>query len=168
MSETWKSVVGFEGLYEVSDLGNIKSVRTGKAMRPHALPERYPHVTLSRSGLEVSAYVHDLVTEAFIGPKPEGYEVNHINLNKRDNRLENLEYCTCQENIKHAIEHGAINRRGEAHHGAKLTEAIVASIRSRLASGEKAKVLSEEYGVGVVQIRRIESGQRWHHSFQEK
>lgn len=166
--EQWLPVVGFEGIYEVSNLGSVKSVRTGKLMKPHALPGRYPHTTLSRNGHETSAYIHDLVAEAFIGHKPSGSEVNHINLDKRDNRLENLEYCTCQENTQHAIEHGAIDKRGEAHHGAKLTEAIVASIRSRLASGEKAKTLSEEYGVGVLQIRRIESGQRWRHSFREK
>lgn len=106
----WADVIGFEGLYQVSDRGEIKSVERSKPNnkgfqsvneRIRVLtPDRYGYlkVCLSKNGKHYVKSVHRLVAEAFI-PNPNNLPViNHINENKQDNRVENLEWCTVQYN----------------------------------------------------------------------
>ncbi|PVB19745.1 NUMOD4 motif-containing HNH endonuclease [Mycobacteroides abscessus] len=125
--EAWLPVVGYEGLYEVSHLGRVKSVRRkglqggfigGKILRPG--PQRRGYLTVhlyDKSGCGSSKRVHRLVAEAFYGPGPEGCEVLHLNDIPGDNRLENLRWGTRSENeldkrrngrigIDHAMCHG--------------------------------------------------------------
>ena len=109
--EIWKPVVGYEGLYEVSNLGNVKAVEkivghpTGQCRRPEKIVKLqngssgYAVVNLCKNGKPRTTRVHILVAEAFL-EKPEGkYEVDHINRNRKDNRVENLKWCTHKENM---------------------------------------------------------------------
>lgn len=105
-TEIWKPIAGFEGLYEVSDLGRVRSLKrnttSGKVLTP-GLTRGYKCVVLSKHGKHHNARVNRLVAEAFI-PNPEGKkEVNHIDGNKANNLPENLEWATASENAKHAI-----------------------------------------------------------------
>lgn len=86
--------------YEVSDGGHVRNKRTGKILRPFIdLLQDYPRVNLFLSdGTHCRKMVHTLVMEAFRGPKPKGYEIDHINCDRADNRLENLRYVTPAEN----------------------------------------------------------------------
>lgn len=108
--ENWKAVVGFEGLYEVSDMGNIR--RVGARLRakgplpmlikPVRKGANYAGLCLfDKTGKRIQTYVHILVMRAFCGETPEGKEPNHKNGQKWDNRVENLEFVTHQENCKH-------------------------------------------------------------------
>lgn len=103
MKEQWKPVVGYEGLYEVSNLGRVKSLArevvghggsTYRIMDRILKPAggRYPQVALCKGGTSKSYRIHTLVVEAFIGPRPTGgdYTVDHVNKDKKDNRVENL------------------------------------------------------------------------------
>lgn len=109
MSEVWKDVVGYEGLYQVSNMGRVRSLdrviiekRTGfkrklkgKLLKPAIRDNGYAVVNLGRGH---HRRVHHIVMDAFVGVRQEGYEVDHINRNRADNRLENLQYLTIGEN----------------------------------------------------------------------
>lgn len=103
-SEEWRPVEGFPR-YEVSDLGRIRRAGTGRLMAVRYSRRRYGAVHFPAgdgSGRYVDFYIHRLVAAAFIGPRPEGKEVNHKDGNRRHNAVSNLEYCTRSENIRHA------------------------------------------------------------------
>ena len=114
MSEEWRDVVGYEGLYQVSDQGRVKSlerniphwrggeqIRKERILKPTPIKDGYLIVDLCAGGKRKRFLVHRLVCEAFHG-NPEGKpQVNHINEDKADNRAANLEWCTAKENINY-------------------------------------------------------------------
>lgn len=119
MKEIWKSVVGYEGLYEVSNLGRVKGVerklphnrnknltyiRKEKLLTSTKMNNGYLRVEMSNNGKHKLNLVHRLVALTFI-PNPNNYrEVNHINCDKSDNRVENLEWVSSSQNKIHALE----------------------------------------------------------------
>ena len=102
MTEQWKPVVGWEGLYDVSDKGRVKSLRSGKILADRPSNGGYLIVALQREGKRFEVLVHRLVLEAFVGPCPDGMECFHDNDVAWDNRLSNLKWATHQENIIHS------------------------------------------------------------------
>lgn len=116
LAERWRSVVGYEGLYEVSNQGRVRSLARLDA-RGHqldgALLKLHPHplsghlqTTLTKSGACVVKKVHRLVLEAFVGPSPDGTEGCHWNGNPADNRIGNLRWGTPVSNAADRIRHG--------------------------------------------------------------
>ncbi|WP_407391604.1 HNH endonuclease [Carnobacterium jeotgali] len=102
--ETWKEIQGFEA-YLVSDMGNVFSKASNKEISKHVVNRGYYRVNLWKNGKGKTAYVHRLVLQTF----GEGYEketVNHIDGNKLNNHINNLEWSTYSENNKHAIDTG--------------------------------------------------------------
>jgi len=140
--EYWKPVLGYEGWYEVSNMGNVLRVATrygSPAQRRLSLEYHsngYVRVPITLQGNSRHMRVHVLVMAAFVGAKPHGYQINHKNFDKRNNRLSNLEYVTPSDNMKHAIAGGmakppsqvAVNRNGRSF---KLTRAQVDYIRQQ-------------------------------------
>ena len=120
MLEEWREVRGYEGLYEVSDMGRVRSLdrvvhlsensvrpacdslRKGRILKPEKDTRGgYMIVNLSKDGSVKKKKIHRLVMEAFVGECPEGYQVNHLDENPENNALLNLEYVTCKENINY-------------------------------------------------------------------
>lgn len=105
MKELWKDVVGYEGLYSVSNYGRVISKKSGKDL---SLRDKrgYSTVMLINGNKKFNTRVHRIVANAFI-PNPENKTcVNHINFIRTDNRVSNLEWCTVQENIQHNVNYG--------------------------------------------------------------
>jgi len=110
--ERWRAVPGYEGRYEVSDFGRIRSLLVngpglrGRILRPFRDRRGRLTVTLCRDGRGKSLMIHRLVAEAFIGPRPDGMETRHLNDQAWDNRLVNLAYGTSSENKRDAVRNG--------------------------------------------------------------
>lgn len=172
--EEWRPVVGFEGLYEVSSFGRVKAIgafrdwtsRTGtpfKRFVPGKILKLQKHSgDYVQIGLQGRTYlVHDLVARAFIGPRPEGYEVCHRDGNRKNNRKGNLRYDHHIANCADRKEHGFIVE-GEKNPQAKLLPEHVEKIRS-LSGAVKQCDIGEMFGIGQAQVSRIINGKRWQH-----
>lgn len=135
-AETWRDVVGYEGHYEVSSFGRVKSLKNYHGFKPGRILKQkinpkngYLQIALSRNSKLKTFYVHDLVALAFIGPRPPGHEINHKRPDvgeegaanaaayKRNNRADNLEYVTKKKNMEHAAAMG-LTSKGKPKPGA--------------------------------------------------
>lgn len=176
--ERWLPVVGFEGAYEVSDLGNVRSLDRdrlyisktggvssarlkGRVLRPAINTKRggYRYVNMRVDGQQTLRRVAVLVAEAFIGPRPEGLETCHNDGVALNDRGGNLRYDTPKNNTADKIAHGT-HQRGEAVSTARLTEEIVRVIKYGRAP---ADVLAARYDVHPGHINNIRRGVRWAH-----
>lgn len=152
MKETWKDIEGFEGLYQVSDLGRVRSLGIRGRIRSLSLTkDGYPKVRLIHKGKDKTARVHRLVAEAFI-PNPEGKDtVNHIDGNKENNRVSNLEWVDRSEQMYHAYRLGLKPSMGGTNNTqAKLTAEQVKEIRRdyvRQSQEFGTVALAKKYGV---------------------
>ena len=164
--EQWRPVPGYEGLYEVSDLGRVKSVNRlceggkgylarfpGKLLKPQTcLRGGYLEVSLSKDGKRKHRTIHSLVAEAFLGARPEKYDVMHLDGNRKNNTLSNLRYGSRADNLHQTYEYGGAQAAG------KLTADDVHDIRKRLSTGSSPSDLAKEYGVNSAAIYHIRNG----------
>jgi hypothetical protein len=171
-SEEWRDVVGYEGLYSVSNLGRVLSHQRsptapqgGLILKPWA--GDYMSVWLCRSGKGKAHAIHQLVAHAFLGPPRPGVEPNHIDGVASNNRLENLEYLTHGGNIQHAVRTGRLKTpsgKGVENGNAKLTEA---DVREIWALAEKGKLshreIAERFGVHPTRVWSIHRRKQWTH-----
>ena len=166
-----KKINGYEK-YEIDVDGNVwswKNLTTGKVrkLKTGKCSNGYHHVILYKNNERKNISIHRLVASAFI-PNPEKKStVNHINGIKTDNRIENLEWATQLENIRHAIKTGLRNTKGIKHRDAKLTPEIVREIRSIYAARTSrywgARSLAKKYNVSHNVISDVALRQTWTH-----
>lgn len=168
--EIWKPVPGYEGFYEVSSIGRVKSLRDNhNKLREIIRKPRKTRTGYMDIGLKNKHFlVHQLVMLAFVGPPPQGLEINHKNGNKTDNRLENLEYVTKSYNKTHSNRLGLSRQPDPSHPGvtngrAKLNDDDVRSIRSLYQKGVTQVVLGKRFGVSHIAIGFIVRGIHWRH-----
>lgn len=123
-AERWLPVAGYEGIYEVSSHGRVRSLRRldpagrrvgGRELTIVHLPTGHQRVKLSKDGRSVHAALHRLVLAAFAGPPPDGCEALHNDGNPANNRVENLRWGTRSENLRDSVRHGT-------HHWAAKTQ----------------------------------------------
>lgn len=183
MKEIWRDIKGYEGYYQVSTLGRVRSLdRTikviktspkgkvfvserfykGKIMSYKKLEKFYPSVALSKHGKNKHFMIHKLVAETFI-PNIESKKcVNHINNVKYDNRIENLEWCTYSENSLHAVNYSKTWYLGEQQKNSKLTEKDVYMILDLLRQKNyKQKHIASFFGVTPSIISTIKLNTAW-------
>lgn len=175
--EIWKEIPNYEGKYHVSNFGRIKSigwdrvrslgrrtVRLDKILKTHITKFGYERVELNKNGVGKKFVVHRLVALVFVDNPENKPEVNHIDGNKLNNFVENLEWNTSKENIRHAVEKGLnVAVSGDNHCCAKLTRAQALEIKDKFDSGEykNQTFVAKSYNVSRSAIWQIVHGKSW-------
>ena len=170
--EQWKAVKGFEGDFQVSSEGRVKAMPwnyrhwCGRLIpKPGGILKQSRH---SGGYLVVSLrdnrkhYVHKLVMEAFVGGAA-GRDVNHLDGNKKNNCLDNLEYCDRLHNVRHAITLGLQNNSGENNGMNKFTEEQITEAHRLVTSGASKQEASRASGVSIGVIAQVMRGTHWKH-----
>lgn len=175
MEEIWKDIEGYNGRYQVSNLGRVKSIIT-KGRYEYNPPKvsilsgtiargGYKRVLLTKNGKKTAESVHRLVAKAFI-PNPENKpQINHIDGNKLNNCVDNLEWVTHQENQAHAWDNGLKQPfRGEDHPNSKLSEDTVSRIRGMDRDTDYShREIAEEFGLRRRLVTSIINKKAWAH-----
>lgn len=172
--EEWREVVGYNGFYEVSSLGRIRSWHSGnrhsgadqRAAEPRILnPHRqaagggYVAVSMRQGGRQVTTYLHRLVAIAFHGAVPEGMETCHNDGNPANNAPSNLRYDTHANNLAERI-----MPCGEQHHRSRLTDSDALEVRRlRDECGWKLREIAEKFDIGVTTVHAVTSRRTWVH-----
>jgi len=170
MEELWKDVNGYEGYYQISNLGRLKSFHRnpkGTIRKFDQKPGGYINVDLYKPGSKRKiTTMHQLVAEHFVEGYKPGYIVNHKDGNKHNNIWTNLEWVSHKGNMQHARETGLWNTIGENNGFAKLTEQDVIEIRQARKQGISCKELYPAYahtGMTYGSFRATYYGQNWKH-----
>lgn len=173
--EKWKPVVGYEGLYEVSSNGSVKSIDRvlidrigreklfkGRILSTHLDRYGYPICKLWRDGKGKNYTVHRLVALSFLGNENNKPQVNHIDGNKINNSIDNLEWVTNSENDIHAYDLGLRStRKGVDCNFTKLTEEKVLSIRSMKEKGITQNNIARIFNISDGNVSQIVNRKRW-------
>ena len=176
MKELWLPVVGFEGLYEVSNHGRVKRLagtRRGKGDSICSVPERilvlndgpkqrYALVMLAKDGKRFGFTVHRLVMEAFVGPRPEDMEVRHGPGGPKDNRLCNLSYGTKSQNELDKYRDGTMTC-GEKRFNAVLNASLAREIKLRHQKGEPVRQIAEHLRLPINSVKHCAKHRSWKH-----
>ena len=177
MQEEWKDIKDYEGFYQVSNKGRIKSVDRevkagfgstrivkGRIMKTDLSNSGYLRVCGCKENKKFKIEVHRAVIEAFI-PNPKNKpECNHKDGIKTNNHVDNLEWATRSENQRHAFDNGLKNiPKGSNHHNTSLTEDDVRDIKKHLKDGLTQQTIADFYGVHSSTISNINTKKNWAH-----
>jgi hypothetical protein len=169
--EIWKPVIGFDGNYEVSDLGRVRSLeritkipngwRTfpSKVLKPIFAGTGYLVANLCVNGKKKQKHIHAMVLDAFVGPSPYGNQACHKNGIRSDARLDNLRWDTIKNNHADKMGHGT-HLFGEAHGNAKLTNSQAAEIKYSI---ESRAAIASRFGISASTVKKIRIGKAWPH-----
>jgi hypothetical protein len=180
MEEIWKDINDFEGHYQISNFGRVKSLaRTRKGSGTSIVPvlekikntrvnkkNGYKIVDLFKDNKKSTCYVHILVVEAFVRElnfNGGEEEVNHKDGNKKNNYDWNLEIITHTENIQHAFANNLIYHKGENNAAHKYNEEFIKQIRTELNSGVRNKDICDKYNLPSSTVSQIKTGINWSH-----
>ena len=175
IEESWKDISGYEGKYQISTHGRVRSLTRfvstkgnsvrrvkGRILKTFMDSGDYKRIPLLATKRTYKKFlIHRLVSLAFLRPVPNKNIVNHIDGNKLNNHYSNLEWCSLQENMDHAVKNGLI-RSGERHPNAKLNHSQVARIREYINNKTFSESnLARQFNVAVNTINRLKKNGTW-------
>lgn len=163
-NEIWKDIRGYEGLYQVSNTGKICSAIKSRyrVLKPIKKDNGYLCVSLSKLKKSKRFYIHHLVMQAFPGDRPDKVDINHIDGNKANNNVFNLEYATRSENMAHARKIGLHNNFADGHYNAKLNSELVREIRwAYSVCGIGESEIAPSIGVSVRTVKDVLEYKTW-------
>jgi len=161
--ENWKKISGYEN-YSVSDFGRVRNDKTGRIMKTLPNAQGYPRVSLYDGIKNISKTVHRLVAVSFIPNLENKPQINHIDGDKINNNVTNLEWVIPSENIKHSFLNGlSKGPKGEVNGCSKLNEVQILEIRSLRNQGWKQDQIAKKFNVGQGQISYIVNKKSWTH-----
>ncbi len=157
----WKDLVGYEGLYKISSFGEIFSCKKNRIIIK-SKTQGYYHFGARKNGKNRTLRVHVMVMKTFIGERPNGKCINHIDGIKTNNCLSNLEYCTLSENTKHAHSLGLanINKYG-LNIACKLNLKEISEIKKMIKMGISQKEIAKKFNVHKSNVSKINRGHTW-------
>lgn len=175
--EQWLPIVGYEGYYEVSDRGRVRSLDRevvytdgrvywyrGKILKCNVNKTNGALMVHLYKGCNRQAHtVHRLVLNAFCPTSNNSLEVNHKNGNRADNSLNNLEWCTRQENMKHGFETGLINNTGTNHGNNVYSDLQIKEAKVMLMNGYSLGQIETKTGVKKATLHQIKAKKQWNH-----
>lgn len=156
MEEIWKDITGYEGLFKVSNLGRVRDSK-GNLKLPYINNKGYCCVSLYKDNKTCHHLVHRLVAAEFISNDSNKNQINHIDSNKRNNRVDNLEWCNQNENYEHGMKN-FLYSHNEDHYFAKLTNEIARTIPTLFKLGFIRSTIAKILGVNTSSIEAIEKG----------
>jgi DNA-binding XRE family transcriptional regulator len=163
--EVWMPITGYEGIYEVSSFGRISVLKNGERfIRKQNSATHYLSVSFKKrlgDKTQRSEAVHRLVAQAFLGPRPDGHIVRHIDGNRYNNKVENLCYGTPQENVYDTVRHKT--HQGENNGNCILNEISVKAIKLLIKHNVSQSEIAKTLGVTVSTIHAIKKGKNWGH-----
>lgn len=160
MREEWRPIRSFYHLYEVSNFGRVRSLRYNKIMKPHTTHSGHQRVGIFEGGFRKQKYIHVLVIESFVGKRPEGLQCAHLDGNPKNNRINNLKWCTPKENMSHKKLHGT-HQAGETAAYRKFSKAKILRIRKDHTKGISDMEISFKYGVSRRHVNDIVKRRKW-------
>lgn len=177
MIEEWKDIKGYEGHYQISNKGGVKSLRRevphakygsrvvdSQELSPSFTTKKYLQVRFCVDKVKTTEKLHRLVAQAFIPNLENKPCVNHKDGVKTNNLVGNLEWCTWSENTQHATELGLMpDNRGSRSYRSILTEEDIPIIRERLSNGDTSSSIGQDYGVSSAAIFDIKRKKSWKH-----
>ena len=163
--EIWMPIIGYEGIYEISNRGRVSVIKNGERfIRKQNSATHYLSISFRKrpqDKIQRSATVHRLVAEAFLGPRPEGQVIRHIDGNRYNNAVENLTYGTPEENALDAIKHKV--HEGEKNGNSQLNEIAVKAIKLLIKNNISQSEIARCLGLTVAAIHAIKVGRNWRH-----
>lgn len=165
MQETWKQFRNTR--YSVSNKGNVLNYETGQLLKLQKTRQGYFRVTIWEDSKSFTIAVHRIVAEAFLGLEEGLPIVNHKDGDPSNNCIENLEWCSISDNVKHAYETG-LSKRGQDCKVAKLTEADVLKILELVSGGNTIAKTAKEFGISAAAVSHIWNNETWKHIKREK
>jgi len=174
--ERWKWIPGYGKHYEISTFGRVRSHHKGRGALGSVISNTFTRylvnspfskngylgLHLFKNNTSKGFYIHRLVLMTFTGPCPKDFQASHLDGDPKNNRLENLKWLSCSENLYHRVGHKTLIQ-GEKSHFSKLKEEEVVSIIQQLQRGKCEKDIAGYYKVSVRSIQDINNNKSWKH-----
>ena len=156
----WRDIPNYKGYYQASNTGKIKSLKNNIILKDFSHPQGYRQLSLYKNSTQKTFKVEWLISAAFLGLKPKGLEVMHLDGSKDNNNINNLKYGTTKENQRQRLTDGTDNR-GERHGKAILTKQNVLEARKLYKQGATQKSLAKKYKLGIRGMAYALTGKTW-------